>query len=92
MPEDKRNSAVNGGLFTDVPAFVQGLAFAELPADVVAQARRCLLDLIGVSARLAPYSLAAPEIRPGGHQMAGAARPEPPSALALTSRTSVFNL
>ncbi len=65
MPEDKRNSAVNGGLFTDVPAFVQGLAFAELPADVVAQARRCLLDLIGVSARLAPYSLAAPEIRPG---------------------------
>jgi len=50
MPEDKRNSAVNGGLFTDVPAFVQGLAFAELPADVVAQARRCLLDLIGVAA------------------------------------------
>ena len=50
MPEDRHNSAVNGGLFTDVPAFVQGLAFAGLPADVVAQARRCLLDLIGVAA------------------------------------------
>jgi 2-methylcitrate dehydratase PrpD len=37
-------------LFADVPAFVQGLAFADLPPDVVAQARRCLLDLIGVAA------------------------------------------
>jgi 2-methylcitrate dehydratase PrpD len=49
MPEDKRNSPVNAGIFADVPAFVQGLAFADLPADVVAQARRCLLDLIGVA-------------------------------------------
>jgi 2-methylcitrate dehydratase PrpD len=49
MPEGKRNSPVNAGIFADVPAFVQGLAFADLPADVVAQARRCLLDLIGVA-------------------------------------------
>ena len=50
MPEDKRNSPVNAGIVADVPAFVRGLAFADLPADVVAQARRCLLDLIGVAA------------------------------------------
>ena len=49
MPEHKRNSPTNAGIFADVPAFVQGLAFADLPADVVAQARRCLLDLIGVA-------------------------------------------
>jgi 2-methylcitrate dehydratase PrpD len=50
MPEDKRTSPVNAGIFADVPAFVRGLTFADLPADVVAQARRCLLDLIGVAA------------------------------------------
>ena len=50
MPEDKRNSRLNAGIFADVPAFVQGLVFADLPVDVVAQARRCLLDLIGVAA------------------------------------------
>ena len=33
-----------------VPAFVRDLAFGALPADVVAQAQRCLLDLIGVAA------------------------------------------
>jgi len=33
-----------------VPAFVRGLAFADLPGDVVLQATRCLLDLIGVAA------------------------------------------
>jgi 2-methylcitrate dehydratase PrpD len=33
-----------------VPAFVRELAFADLPADVVLQAQRCLLDLIGVAA------------------------------------------
>jgi 2-methylcitrate dehydratase PrpD len=43
-------NALNAGLTADVPAFVQGLAFADLPADVVAQALRCLLDLIGVAA------------------------------------------
>jgi 2-methylcitrate dehydratase PrpD len=50
MPEDERNSPVNAGILADVPAFVQGLTFADLPADVVAQALRCLLDLIGVAA------------------------------------------
>lgn len=33
-----------------VPAFVAGLTFADLPADVVVQAQRCLLDLAGVAA------------------------------------------
>ena len=50
MPDDKRNSQVNAGSVANVPAFVRGLTFADLPADVVAQARRCLLDLIGVAA------------------------------------------
>ncbi|HVF65968.1 MAG TPA: MmgE/PrpD family protein [Casimicrobiaceae bacterium] len=35
---------------SDVCGFVSKLAFEHLPADVVAQARRCLLDLIGVAA------------------------------------------
>ena len=50
MPEDKRSSPAIAGIATDVPAFVQGLAFDDLPADVVAQAQRCLIDLIGVAA------------------------------------------
>jgi len=50
MLEDERNSPVNAAIFADVPAFVRGLTFADLPTDVVAQARRCLLDLIGVAA------------------------------------------
>jgi 2-methylcitrate dehydratase PrpD len=50
MQERKHPSPVNAGPFADVPAFVRGLAFADLPPDVVAQARRCLLDLIGVAA------------------------------------------
>ena len=33
-----------------MPAFVRDLAFGDLPADVVAQGQRCLLDLIGVAA------------------------------------------
>ncbi len=36
--------------FAAVPAFVRGLTFDALPPDVVAQAARCLLDLIGVAA------------------------------------------
>src|SRR3989442_9036616 len=35
---------------TAVPAFLRDLAFADLPADVVAQAQRCLLDLVRVAA------------------------------------------
>src|SRR6186997_2797330 len=34
----------------DVFAFVRDLAFDALPPDVVAQAQRCLVDLIGVAA------------------------------------------
>jgi 2-methylcitrate dehydratase PrpD len=34
----------------DVPAFVHATTYADLPADVVHQARRCLLDLVGVAA------------------------------------------
>ena len=34
----------------DVAAFVRGFAFEALPADVIAQAQRCLIDLIGVAA------------------------------------------
>jgi len=33
-----------------VPHFARTLAYAELPADVVLQAKRCLLDLIGIAA------------------------------------------
>ncbi|MBA2549310.1 MAG: MmgE/PrpD family protein [Burkholderiaceae bacterium] len=36
--------------FADVTAFARGMAFADLPTDVVLQAQRCLLDLIGVAA------------------------------------------
>lgn len=36
--------------FADLPAFACELTFADLPHDVVAQAQRCLLDLIGVAA------------------------------------------
>jgi len=34
----------------EVPAFVRGLSFEDLPGDVVASVRRNLLDLIGVAA------------------------------------------
>jgi len=37
-------------VFADVAAFVQGLTFDRLPAEVVASAKRSLLDLIGVAA------------------------------------------
>jgi 2-methylcitrate dehydratase PrpD len=50
MPEDKPDPPLTARCFAGVPAFVQGLAFSDLPADVIAQARRCLLDLIGVAA------------------------------------------
>lgn len=36
--------------FADVPAFVLGLTFGDLPDHVVASARRSLLDLIGIAA------------------------------------------
>ncbi len=42
-----------------VPAFVRALAFADLPSSVVSQAKRCLLDLIGVAAAGSRTSAAA---------------------------------
>ena len=39
-----------GAAFADVATFARGIRFDALPADVVVQAQRCLLDLIGVAA------------------------------------------
>lgn len=36
--------------FPDLPSFIHKLSLADLPHEVVAQARRCLLDLVGVAA------------------------------------------
>jgi 2-methylcitrate dehydratase PrpD len=46
MPEEGRGGTAAAG----VVEFVLGSAFDALPRDVVAQAQRCLLDLIGVAA------------------------------------------
>jgi 2-methylcitrate dehydratase PrpD len=47
MAEDDRPPL---SVFPDVPAFARGLAFDRLPHEVVASARRSLLDLIGIAA------------------------------------------
>ena len=39
-----------GTVAPDAPRFILGIAFDDLPDDVVRQAQRCLLDLIGVAA------------------------------------------
>src|ERR1051326_3084617 len=44
--------------FADVPAFVRSLSFDALPDDVVASARRNLLDLIGIAAAASRTELA----------------------------------
>ena len=49
MPDD-RGAAEATTAFPDVASLVRGIAFADLPPDVVLQATRCLLDLIGVAA------------------------------------------
>jgi len=49
MAEGERGAG-SVAAFADVPAFVRGLTFERLPADVVASARRSLLDLIGIAA------------------------------------------
>ena len=41
---------MGGGERASATAFVRELAFADLPDDVVASARRSLLDLIGIAA------------------------------------------
>src|SRR5690242_8173212 len=47
-PRLRVNDAV--AAFADVPALVRSLSFDDLPDDVVASARRSLLDLIGIAA------------------------------------------
>jgi 2-methylcitrate dehydratase PrpD len=61
MPEADRlrTHAEASGAMVAVPAFIDGLAFASLPDDVIAQARRCLLDLIGTAAAGSTTRLAA---------------------------------
>ncbi|MEP7083895.1 MAG: MmgE/PrpD family protein, partial [Betaproteobacteria bacterium] len=46
----KAKSTIPAARLGDVPAFGRELAFTDLPADVVAQARRCVLDLAGTAA------------------------------------------
>jgi 2-methylcitrate dehydratase PrpD len=48
MPERSQRVATPPAI--EVAAFVHALSFDALPADVVRQAQRCLLDLIGVAA------------------------------------------
>ena len=53
MPDDGAAAAAvtpRSTAFPDVASFVRGIAFADLPADAVQQAARCLLDLVGVAA------------------------------------------
>jgi 2-methylcitrate dehydratase PrpD len=58
----------------DITAFIHELEFADLPADVVQQARRCLLDLIGVAAGGRSTQLAEIACRFASQQMGGANR------------------
>lgn len=48
-PEESPRLSACRSNFPSVPNFVRRLRFDELPIDVVAQVRRCLLDLIGVA-------------------------------------------
>ncbi len=50
MAEEDRGTRTPGTTSADVPAFICGLAFSDVPHDVVAQAQRCLQDLVGVAA------------------------------------------
>jgi 2-methylcitrate dehydratase PrpD len=53
MPND-RLAAEATTAFPDAASFVREIAFAHLPSEVVLQATRCLLDLIGVAAAGTP--------------------------------------
>ncbi|MDQ6618242.1 MAG: MmgE/PrpD family protein, partial [Pseudomonadota bacterium] len=55
-------------------AFVTELAFDDLPRDVVAQAQRCLLDLIGVAAAGSRTPLAHIVVRHAATQLASVER------------------
>jgi len=53
MPDDGVAAAAVSSrptTFSHVASFIRGIAFADLPADAVLQATRCLLDLVGVAA------------------------------------------
>jgi 2-methylcitrate dehydratase PrpD len=51
MPDDGGVAVTSRATaYPDVASFVRGIAFADLPPDVIEQATRCLLDLIGVAA------------------------------------------
>ena len=53
MPDDRRVTRAAADATTAsrcVTSFVRSLSFADLPPEVVWQAKRCLLDLIGVGA------------------------------------------
>jgi len=49
-PNPAPASVPEAAQFADVVSFARGISYDDLPADVVAQAQRCLLDLIGVAA------------------------------------------
>ena len=49
MPHDRLATRATTA-FPDAASFVREIAFADLPSEVVLQATRCLLDLIGVAA------------------------------------------
>lgn len=57
--------------FADIPAFIQELAFDDLPRDVVALAQHCLLDLTGVAAAGSRAPGAAIANAYAVHQLAG---------------------
>jgi 2-methylcitrate dehydratase PrpD len=50
MMADGDRAATAVASFADVPAFVSGLAYDDLPGNAIASAQRSLLDLIGIAA------------------------------------------
>jgi 2-methylcitrate dehydratase PrpD len=78
---DTRGAAKSAGRLTrpasapvGVCEFVRDIAFHDLPADVVAQAQRCLIDLIGVAAAGSRTTAAAIAAAYATTQMCGADR------------------
>src|SRR5205085_1326831 len=57
MPNDRL--ATGATIASDAASFVRDIAFADLPSEVVLQATRCLLDLIGVAAAGTPTRASA---------------------------------
>jgi 2-methylcitrate dehydratase PrpD len=69
MPEGVRAKAAAEGV-ADVPGFIDAVTFDALPEDVVRQAQRCVLDLIGVAAGGARMPAASIANAYAGTQMA----------------------